>query len=304
MFYCAVCSPCRPTPSSVMFPVHFPYFANPETLPRPIPTLDEIKHSEELLYESGGRKVVGVGPYVVKFGRQVDLAEGENMLFVAHTTSVPVPFVYALFRDPQDGKGYIIMERILANTLKAQWPSLSNTQRTAVATKLGSLLKELRSLPSPGGYCSLGNRPLLDDFFWNGGESVKFTGPFDTEEDFNDAMLNIFIFNNSSWNKADFYEQTFPYIFRDHPTVFTHGDFEQKNILLRSVGDTENDVDLILVDWEFSGWYPSYWEYSKALLAYGLWDNDWGIWVNRIFAPDLYLNEWVWLRMLLPSWNI
>ena len=45
---------------------------------------------------------------MVKFGRQVNLAEGENMVFVAHTTSVPVPFVYALFKDPRDDKGYII----------------------------------------------------------------------------------------------------------------------------------------------------------------------------------------------------
>ena len=281
-----------------MFPLRLPYFTNPEALSVPIPTLDEIECSDELLYEAGGSKVVGVGPYVVKFGRQVDLAEGENMLFVAHTTSVPVPLVYALFRD-RDDKGYIIMERIKANTLKPQWPFLSNTQKEAIATKLGSLVKELRSLPSPGGYCSLNNRPLLDNVFWTGNTSAKFNGPFRNEEEFNEAMLEIYRFNSGSQNKADFYKQTFPFIFRDHPPVFTHGDFQRKNILLRSVGDTAHDVDLILLDWEFSGWYPTYWEYSKALFACGRWDDDWGLCVNRIFAPDLYLNEWVWMRMLL-----
>ena len=101
----------------------------------------------------------------MKFGRQVDLAEGENMLFVAHTTSVPVPLVYALFQDTLHDKSYIVMERITGNTRKSEWPSLSNAQKEAIATKLGSLLKGLRSLPSPGGYCSLSNRPLLDNVF-------------------------------------------------------------------------------------------------------------------------------------------
>jgi len=286
-----------------MFPLRYPYYANPGTLPRPIPTLAEIESSQELLHQAGGSRVVGVGPYVVKFGRQVDLAEGANMVFVSHSTSVPVPFVYALFRDPE-GKGYIIMERITANSLTSEWPSLSDTQKDAVATKLRSLLKELRSLPSPGGYCSLGNRPLLDHVFWTGNASDKFDGPFDTEGEFNDALLNVYIFNNGSKIKAEFYKQTLPSVFCNHPPVFTHGDFQRKNMLLRSVGDTEHDVDLVFLDWEFAGWYPAYWEYSKALFSCGMWDDDWGLWLNRMFDTDVYLNEWVWVQMLfLELWS-
>jgi aminoglycoside phosphotransferase (APT) family kinase protein len=289
----------RRGPSSAMFPLRLPYFADPKTLPYPIPTVDEIHRSEDAIEEVGGRRVVGVGPYAVKFGRQVDLAEGENMLFVAHSTSLPVPRVYALFRDPQNNKGYIVMERITANTLLSEWPSLTKRQKEAIAMKLGSFLKELRCLPSPGGYCSLGYRPLLDDVFWNGSASEKYNGPFRTEEEFNEAMIEKYLFNNGSQNKAEFYKQSFPAVFKNHPPVFTHGDFQRKNIVLRSVGDTERDVDLVFLDWEFAGWYPNYWEYSRALFACGMWDDDWGLWVNTIFAPDLYLNEWAWMRMLL-----
>jgi hypothetical protein len=128
---------CRSIPFTVMFPLRFPYFADLEALPHPIPTLDEIECSKELLYEAGGNKVVGVGPYAVKFGRQVDLAEGENMLFVAHTTSVRVPPVYALFRDPLNDKSYIFMERITADTLTSEWPSLSNTQKEVLQRSSG-----------------------------------------------------------------------------------------------------------------------------------------------------------------------
>ena len=42
------------------------------------------------------------------------------------------------------------------------------------------------------------------------------------------------------------------------PPRFTHGDLNPFNILVRKgkvVG---------IIDWEFSGWYPYYWEYTSA----------------------------------------
>lgn len=44
----------------------------------------------------------------------------------------------------------------------------------------------------------------------------------------------------------------------DHKNVFTHGDLNMRNILVkhgRIVG---------IVDWENAGWFPEYWEYTKA----------------------------------------
>jgi len=40
--------------------------------------------------------------------------------------------------------------------------------------------------------------------------------------------------------------------------VFTHGDLSSLNIL------THGDVVVAVIDWETSGWYPSYWEYTSA----------------------------------------
>jgi hypothetical protein len=75
--------------------------------------------------------------------------------------------------------------------------------------------------------------------------------------------------------KADFYRRALPFIFRDHPPVFTHGDLQQKNILVRKVPcsgkgeETRFKYEIAILDWEFAGWYPSYWEYSRALFACG-----------------------------------
>lgn len=42
------------------------------------------------------------------------------------------------------------------------------------------------------------------------------------------------------------------------PPVFTHGDLNPFNIMVHG-----NRVASI-IDWEFSGWYPFYWEYTSA----------------------------------------
>lgn len=45
------------------------------------------------------------------------------------------------------------------------------------------------------------------------------------------------------------------------PTVLTHGNLNPFNVLLRG------DMVVGLVDWECSGWYPNYWEYTSAWLG-------------------------------------
>ena len=53
----------------------------------------------------------------MKFGLGVNLIEGENMLFVRENTNIPVLQVYALYSDRNTGKNYIIMERIIGESL-------------------------------------------------------------------------------------------------------------------------------------------------------------------------------------------
>jgi hypothetical protein len=81
-------------------------------------------------------KIAGVGPhFVVKYGLQIDLAEGRNMVYIGETTSVPVPRFYALFKDPIGNKKYIIMERVAGTTLDGVWASLHRTQEEAILAK-------------------------------------------------------------------------------------------------------------------------------------------------------------------------
>ncbi|KAI9757301.1 MAG: hypothetical protein M4579_003512 [Chaenotheca gracillima] len=285
-----------------MASISIPYYADSTTLPADLPTIDEIEASEDVFCDQTGRRAVGVGPhFAVKNGVRIDLREGETMLFVQASTSVPVPHIYALFKDLISAKAYIIMERIPGKDLESEWSSLSETQKDAIAIKLKASFDELRGLQSAGAYCSVGKRPLLDNVFWNGDAADSIAGPFETEAEFNNAMIQKYTFNNLPQKKAGFYQQALPFVLTDHPPVFTHGDFQRKNVGLRNVPCYSDDElvgyehEIVILDWEFAGWYPSYWEYSRAIFGCR-WDDDWNSWVGKILDP--YLNEWAWMEML------
>ena len=101
-----------------MSSIQIPYYAPPEDLPAEIPDKDVIDSSKDVLCEQSARKVVRIGPhFVVKYGRQIELEEGLDMIYVKNNTSVSVPKIYALFKDVESNKSYIIMQRISGDRL-------------------------------------------------------------------------------------------------------------------------------------------------------------------------------------------
>lgn len=290
---------------------NIPYIVDDASLPAPLPTVQEIESETELLNMTAGCKVVRVGDhFVVKYGEQVDLLEGETMLFLEQSTTVPVPRVYALFRDMDRQKSYIVMERIRGPTLQSAWSKMDDASKEIVSSKLRLILEDMRKLKTPGGYCSVGHRGLPDGLFWTSDPSNPFSGPFDTEADLNDAIVAKYIEDGHPKHKADYYGRVFKDMFQGHSPVFTHGDFQRKNIMLRgSPKERETDalwditdLQIVVIDWEFSGWYPSYWEYAKALFSCGRWDDDWNFWVDQTLEP--YRNEYSWMdHVMTEMWS-
>jgi Phosphotransferase enzyme family len=56
-------------------------------------------------------------------------------------------------------------------------------------------------------------------------------------------------------------------------TVFAHGDLGPHNILW----DMERAKIAAIINWEFSEWFPEYWEYTRAF-----------------FGPAVYLKNYGW----------
>lgn len=276
-------------------PSLLPVFAAPD-LPAPLPTTEAIAASQDVLQDYPSRRIVRVGDhFVVKYGAAVSLTEGENMLFVKQSSTVPVPTVYAIFSRRHEGNelptNYIVMENIAGETLEARWSTLDTQAKADVAGKLRGYVTQLRRIPSPGYFGLLGKRPFDNSVFWAGDDATRqmISGPFDTEQQMLDAMAEKYLLNNPGHRKAEFYRRVLPLTLHDHPSVFTHGDVQRKNILLR------NDGTLVVLDWEAAGWYPSFWEYAMAMFSCR-WDDDWHTWVVK--AMDEYMNEYAWMDML------
>jgi hypothetical protein len=278
-----------------------PFYAT--DLPSPLPTGTEIENAPDISMEYGGRRIVAVGQhFVVKFGLGVNLIEGENMLFVRENTDTPVPRVYALYSDPETGKNFIVMERILGQTLLSAWPQLTTLEKQDILSDLRRYFDDLRQLPSPKYFGSLDKRRLLDEIFWTHEPDPLVNGPFDSEECLNEAMMRKYTYNGGPPYRAEYLRKCFPFIFKGHIPTFTHGDLQRKNIILREKNHQDHEeTRLVIIDWEKSGWYPGYWEYCLAVCALR-WDDDWSLWIDSILSP--FVSEAAWFQSLrLELWS-
>lgn len=290
-----------------------PYFASPDQLPAPLPTEAELQRSTDVLKTGLGRRIVRVGQhYVVKYGRAVSLIEGENMLWLRETCpDMAVPRVYALYQDT-DEDGYsvvhIVMERIDGEPLVSRWDAMDKEAKSDVSRRMRSLLKTMRSIPSPGYYGCIGRRPLEDAMFWTSDQDTyrsrlagnePINGPFDSEAQLNRALVNKYRLLGGKPAKASFYDRIVPRVLFNHAPVFTHGDLQAKNAVVR------RDGSLVLVDWEAAGWYPSYWEYAYAMVACGRWNDDWSEHVADMLGEE-HPTEYLWFDLFMReiwSWR-
>ncbi|RHZ51858.1 hypothetical protein CDV55_102957 [Aspergillus turcosus] len=227
--------------------IMLPYYA--VDLPCQLPTEAEIDEAPDIAEKYGGRRVVAIEPhFVVKFGMGIELLEGENVIFVRENTSIRVPRVYALYTSTNTGKKYIVMERI--------------AEKQSVVSTLRRYFDELRQFPSPAHYGSLGERPLLDGMFWTPEPEPAINGPFTSNEDLIEAMAKKRTLYSGPPIRADFLRKCLPRVLRDQRPTFTHGDFQRKNIMLQvkegDAGDDSAELQVVVLDWEKSGWYPAY----------------------------------------------
>lgn len=278
-------------------PIILPYFAN--GLPHPLPTKHDIHHAPAI-YDGFSIKVAIVGSvYAVKYGPRVTSIEAENMIYIKTHTQVPVPKVFAVYIDDDQGYActFIVMEYIQGANLVSAWPLLKDHEKMAVAEKLRQYMSEIRRLPMPGYLGALGRRLFVEVAFWEDSSRETCSGPFETEEHLNLALLDAFPHLGMSQHRVAFYGRVFPRIFRGHSSVFTHGDFQRKNVMFSNT----DGIQVTLIDWEKSGWYPSYWEYSMAMISVTFRD-DWWECLESVMDP--FYVECPYLRMIyLDLWS-
>ncbi|KAE8151999.1 kinase-like protein [Aspergillus avenaceus] len=233
-----------------------------------VPYPDSINttvNSSNTIFDWGGVKIAKISPeVVVKFGSHVTVSEAKSMMFVEQNTeTVPVPKIFAFY-------SYGPIDRDIED-----YGSLFDTY--IFMSFVEGYFCELRQI-NPSHYIgSVDLGPVTDPIL----EGYGIKGPFDSEDDFNNAIIDAY---QSKAPKcciknvlAGMLSQ------RRHYAVFTHGDLRLQNIIVNNGNVTG------ILDWEFSGWYPEYWEFAKALYVWK-WQNDWTEYLAQILEP--YYSEY------------
>jgi serine/threonine protein kinase len=238
-----------------------------------LPSIEEIHASNDILYELGTVKVVRIGDKVVKYGDRVQLGESDTMKFVANKTSIPIPEVFGAFEH--EGKVYICMSRVDGRCLDDCLSELKTDEIMSIASELSGFVTQLRTIEGANYIGSLHGGPCRDHL-WNYNEDLP-RGPFESESQLNDTLTALY---------HDRYQGNFNTFLRslyrdNHCIVFTHGDLTPRNIMV-----SEGRI-VAIIDWEFAGWYPEYWEYVKSL--YGdSWRTNWPLFIDKLFPSYHY----------------
>jgi len=188
---------------------------------------------------------------LVKCHPGVRLTEAITMKFVAENTSIPVPHVYDVFEAR--GHIYLVMEYIDAPSLAEMWPTMSFSEKKRIVSQMGGYLRELRSLRSPHpGMVEAVDRTGCYDMRLQ----IEPFGPFTVEE--YHAHFGYDYIRKQAERYPQFQADFERCNGRKYNTVFTHGDLAPRNILVK-------DGEIVgIIDWECSGWYPEYSEYTTS----------------------------------------
>ncbi|KAI1304374.1 kinase-like domain-containing protein [Xylaria venustula] len=271
-------------------PIKLPYYA---PAPVPLPTYEEIvtQASSEMVISNSPRHIVRVGEhFVVKFGRDVEFIEGENMLIIQRYTSLSIPILYAMYQHEASGVRVIIMEYVAGEVLSNCYDSLDASRKAAVGAQLREQLSELRNIPSPGFYGLAGSRPYLAHpwIFKNQ------AGPFDSANDFLKEYFDAQLSKPGEVSdpeiddlKSQLLELSKNY---DAP-VFTHCDLQPQNIILRT------DGSICVIDWEAASYCPEYFEFfiyrTYDMVTWGLSESEEAIVFPYADMAQLVIKAWI-----------
>jgi aminoglycoside phosphotransferase (APT) family kinase protein len=199
--------------------------------------------------------------YCVKMGALRSISEASALQFVARNTSIPVPKVYCAFE--RKGITYILMERIDGDPIARGWTGRSDESKAKLLSQLREMVNELRKLPPPPDrtICNVDGGPIFDGRIAG---PTDYHGPFRNVQQFHRYLRNNF--EHYSGNDHPEINRMIELQKADWPLRFTHGDLSSLNILVKG------DKIVGMVDWEISGWYPEYWEYTTAHQVHPFWE--------------------------------
>ncbi|KAM0806485.1 putative Aminoglycoside phosphotransferase domain-containing protein [Seiridium cardinale] len=173
---------------------------------------------------------------------------------VRERTSIPVPRVLKSFKQPEPEISVIFMEYVDDDPLDQAWDTFNQDQKQHIIGQLRCYLDELRQIK--GEFIgSVDGSVCCDQIFANRAHDY---GPYESEEMFRSGIIESLraCDANPAWTEvvAGFIG-AMP---KHDQVVLTRGDLVPGNILVK------DGLVFGIVDWEMAGFFPLYWEYTKA----------------------------------------
>lgn len=180
-------------------------------------------------------------------------AEFEALRLVERYTTVPAPRGIDLLQH--SNRSFLLMTAVPGKVIGPRLATMTDEQVDAVASSLREYTAQLRRIPmqprSEGfQICNAAGGGILD---WRIPDSSRKELRCRDEAEFNAQLIEGLFLPEKLLNRISKSHGI------KHEIVFTHGDLHMKNILVDDAGKVSG-----IVDWECAGWYPEYWEYTKA----------------------------------------
>jgi aminoglycoside phosphotransferase (APT) family kinase protein len=187
--------------------------------------------------------------------------EARTVRFLQNNTTIPVPDIIEEWSE-SDGSYFLVMKRIQGVPLKTTWPDMSERDRDRVAMQAAGYLAQLRNLRSSQ-LQSLHEQPLYSAFLFRNGFGIPH-GPLTSDDQLWQEMAKAL--KGLSDKACRRLRRRMP---PAAPYTFTHGDLTIENIIV-----ADGNISGI-IDWEASGYFPVWWEFTSTRISQGHDDRDW-----------------------------
>ncbi|KAL4947283.1 kinase-like domain-containing protein [Aspergillus filifer] len=205
----------------------------------------------KLFYSMSDRGVWSLGSRYILKDRSIQPPnfETSNLRFLKEHTSIPIPTVVCSWEE--DGRAFVFMERVPGKPLSAIWNNVSEVEKNSIAKQTAGYLIQLRKLHSST-IQGLNNQPIYSASLFPTGYGLPHEMKQALEGVPEDICLRL----------------------REHmpsaaPYTFTHGDLTSVNVMI------DNGRVTGILDWESSGYFPVWWEFTCAGIGLGNEDKEW-----------------------------